>query len=105
MRSAETQDLHVSAMLPEYDNVEIEISEETWPDIVSGVKAIYITLDKSEPTTKDSTASATGVDSKLATSNTIRQDMPRSSELISTHAQTDEIAGEAWLHMMSEYEI
>lgn len=38
--------MHISTSIGEYEDKEVEISEETWPDIVSSVKVIHIELDR-----------------------------------------------------------
>lgn len=112
LRSADTQDLHISTTLPEYDGLEIEISEETWLDVVSGVKAIEITLDNPQfthepfisPETNNSFGPSNRIALNSATPNTLCPGTS-CSELISTQTQTDEITEVVQLPMISESEV
>ena len=77
--------------------MEIEISEEAWPDIVLGVKAIKIVLDKplsgipsnlSDSTTAVTSSSPGGVHRDPIISDTLQQSPPQAHELPSPPTQT-----------------
>jgi hypothetical protein len=52
LRSSEIQNIFISTTLAEYDELLVQISEETWPDVVGRVKEIEVTLE--EPPRSDS---------------------------------------------------
>lgn len=45
LRTANLLDIHIHAKLEKYGDSLVQISEETWPDLVSGLKDVYVTLD------------------------------------------------------------
>jgi hypothetical protein len=46
LRSAKIEDIFISTTLAEYDDLMVQISEETWGDVVDRVKAVEVTLDE-----------------------------------------------------------
>jgi hypothetical protein len=81
LRSFEMQNIFISTTLAEYDGLLVQISEETWPDVVGRVKEIEVTLE--DPPRSDSPGgpfSETSGDSpisvpKAATPSNVNQGM------------------------------
>ncbi|KAG9075779.1 hypothetical protein FRC06_009891, partial [Ceratobasidium sp. 370] len=53
LRSADTQDIFISTALSDYGGALVQISEEIWPDVVSRVKTVEITLEGDGDTISD----------------------------------------------------
>lgn len=89
--------------------MEIEISEEAWPDIVSGVKAINIVLDR-PPSTSQLASGPPDITTKVSSSPSSASLGPSSSSALGlgspelpSSARKDETPKEAQISMTSEF--
>jgi hypothetical protein len=46
LRSAKIEDIFMFTTLAEYDDLLVQISEETWPDVIGRIKEIEVTLEE-----------------------------------------------------------
>jgi hypothetical protein len=60
LRSAKIEDIFISATLAEYEDLVLQITEETWPDVVNQIKAVEVTLDEPADLVPGTTSAAVG---------------------------------------------